>query len=74
MLKHIYTAVYQVIKDLTQGKFQAGNRVFGLKEGALGCAIDKYNKGLIAQNVVDAVEKAKADIISGKLAVTDPTK
>ena len=34
-------------------------------------ALDEFNKALIPQEVIDKVEQAKQDIITGKIKVTD---
>ena len=73
MLKQVDVAVYREIKDVVDGNFKPGNRSFGLGDCALGYTLDKYNKDLIPQNILDAVNKAMDDIISGKLVVQDPT-
>jgi len=73
MLKRIDLAVYRAIEDVADGRFKAGVRSLGLSDCGLGYALDEYNKDLIPQNVLDAVNKAMGDIISGKLVVQDPT-
>lgn len=71
MMKRIDNAVYSVIKDEVQGKFQGGVHVYGLENKGVDYALDEYNKSLIPQDVIDKVEQAKRDIIAGKIKVTD---
>ena len=71
MIKRIDTAVYEVINDETQGKFQGGVHIYGLENKGVDYALDEYNKALIPQEVIEKVEKAKQDIIAGKIKVTD---
>lgn len=71
MIKRIDTAVYEVIKDETEGHFQGGVHVYGLENKGVDYALDEYNKALIPQDVIEKVEKAKQDIIAGKIKVTD---
>jgi basic membrane protein A len=72
MLKRVDNAVYALIKDVKDDKFKGGPRVFGLKDGGVGYAVDQYNKALISSAQVAKVEGVKAQIISGKIKV--PTK
>ncbi|TIT93809.1 MAG: BMP family ABC transporter substrate-binding protein, partial [Mesorhizobium sp.] len=45
----------------------------GLKEGGVDYAMDDNNKALVTDEMKAAVEKAKADIIAGKVQVHDYT-
>ncbi|THF88257.1 BMP family ABC transporter substrate-binding protein [Deinococcus sp. KSM4-11] len=72
MLKRVDNAVYSLISDVKNNKFKGGQKVFGLKEGGVGYAVDQYNKALISSAQVLKVEAAKAKIISGAIKV--PTK
>ncbi|MDX2031427.1 MAG: BMP family ABC transporter substrate-binding protein [Blastocatellia bacterium] len=71
MLKRIDNAVYSIIKDEIEGKFQGGVHIYGLDNDGVGYAIDEHNKHLIPQSVIEKVEQAKKDIIAGKIKVTD---
>jgi len=71
MLKRIDNAVYNIVKDEVEGKFQGGVHVYGLENDGVGYAVDEYNKHLIPQHVIDKVEQARKDIIAGKIKVTD---
>jgi basic membrane protein A len=71
MVKRIDNAVYQIIQDRVQGKFKGGIHVYGLDNGGIGYAMDKYNAGLIPDSVIAEVEAAKAKIIRGEIKVTD---
>jgi basic membrane protein A len=71
MLKRIDNAVYSIVKDEVEGKFQGGVHVYGLENDGIGYAIDDYNRHLIPALVIDKVEEARRDIISGKIKVTD---
>jgi basic membrane protein A len=71
MLKRIDNAVYSIVKDEVEGKFQGGVHIYGLENDGVGYAIDQHNKHLIPQSVIDMVEQAKKDIIAGKIKVTD---
>ncbi|MBL8172441.1 MAG: BMP family ABC transporter substrate-binding protein [Acidobacteria bacterium] len=71
MLKRIDNAVYSIVKDEVEGKFQGGVHIYGLENDGVGYALDEYNKHLIPQHVIEKVEQAKQDIIAGKIKVTD---
>lgn len=74
MLKRVDNAVYQVIRNVVDGEFKGGRKVFGLENDGIGYAIDKYNRDLIPRSVIQAVERAKKDILAGKIRVPDYTK
>ena len=71
MLKHVDVAVYDAFKDAAAGKFTGGVQALGLAEGGVGWALDKDNKALITPDMKAAVDKATADIKSGKVQVHD---
>ena len=71
MVKRVDNAVYQIIADLVQGKFQGGIHVYGLEDGGIGYAMDQYNEKLVPPAVLAEVEAAKAKIIKGQIKVTD---
>lgn len=71
MLKRVDVAVYNAFNDAKNDSFTYGFNVLGLKEGGVDYAMDDNNKPLVSQEMVDAVEKAKADIISGAVSVHD---
>ena len=71
MLKRIDNAVYSIVKDEVDGKFQGGLHVYGLDNEGVGYALDQYNEHLIPPSVIEKVEQAKKEIIAGKIKVTD---
>jgi basic membrane protein A len=71
MLKRVDVAVYNVMKDGKDGTFKAGIKELGLAEDGVGYAMDENNKPLVTEDMVAAVEKAKADIVSGAIKVHD---
>lgn len=67
-VKGITSATYLTIKDIVDGKFVGGNnRVFGINEGATGIAPYHNWNSIIPSAVKDAVDKAIADLKSGKI-------
>ncbi len=71
MVKRVDNAVYQIIGDLVNRRFQGGIHVYGLPDGGIGYAMDQYNEKLISPLVIQDVEAAKAKIIRGEITVTD---
>lgn len=71
MVKRVDNAVYQIIEDKLAGRFEGGFHVYGLENEGVGYALDEHNRDLIPQKVLDEVERAKADIIAGRIEVTD---
>lgn len=71
MIKRVDNAVYDVVKEVSEGRFAGGFHVFGLDKDGVGYAMDDYNKALIPQDVLDKVEIAKQRIVAGEIKVTD---
>jgi basic membrane protein A len=80
MLKQVDVAVYLTIKDLLDGKFQAGVRVFGLGDTVqidgqtyhgVYYALDEYNKDLVSQQMIKRVTEAEKKILSGAIKVPE---
>jgi basic membrane protein A len=71
MVKRVDNAVYDVVKEVTEGKFEGGFHVFGLDKDGVAYAMDNNNKVLIPDDVIQRVEQAKSKIIAGDIKVTD---
>ncbi len=71
MLKRVDVAVYNAFKDAQDDKFTYGFNVLGLAENGVDYAMDENNAPLVSQDMRDAVEQAKSDIIEGKIVVHD---
>ncbi|WP_316898162.1 BMP family ABC transporter substrate-binding protein [Pseudodesulfovibrio indicus] len=71
MVKRVDLAVASAMDNALNGTWKPGVRVLGLAEGGVDYALDKYNAALISDEMKLRVEAAKADIIAGKLKVTD---
>jgi basic membrane protein A and related proteins len=66
MVKRVDVAVANSFKQ-----HKPGVTSLGLKEGGVDYAIDKNNEKLVSAEMKAKVDAAKADIISGKIKVTD---
>jgi basic membrane protein A len=71
MVKRVDNAVYQIVKDRVEGKFQGGVHVYGLETDGVAYALDKNNEQLITPDILKEVDAAKQKIIDGEIQVTD---
>ena len=71
MLKRVDVAAYNTMKDAMSGNFDTGVQVLGLAEGGVDWALDDNNAKLISAEMKAAIDKAKAEIIAGKINVHD---
>lgn len=71
MVKRVDNAVYNLVKDVVDGKFQSGFHVFGLESDGVGYAMDQNNQDLISPEIIAEVEAARKKIIAGQIKVTD---
>lgn len=71
MIKRVDLAVYNAMNDVKNDKFEPGILALGVAEDGVGYALDEHNASLVTEDMKAAVEKAKADIISGAIKVHD---
>jgi basic membrane protein A len=71
MVKRVDNAVYDVVKEVLEGKFNGGFHVFGLDKDGVAYALDDFNKALVPPQVLERVEDAKRKIVAGEIKVTD---
>ena len=71
MVKRVDNAVYDVVKEILDGKFSGGFHVFGLDKDGVAYAMDANNDGLIPPEVIQRVEEARGKIVAGEIKVTD---
>ncbi|MBB5233008.1 BMP family lipoprotein [Deinococcus budaensis] len=70
MLKRVDNAVYTVVKDVAEGRpWRSGDRSFGLSNGGVGLAVDRYNQALIPPVLQANLDKIQALIVGGTLQV-----
>lgn len=69
MVKRVDVTVYDAFKDAMNGEFTYGVQNVGLAEDAVGYAVDEHNEDLLTEEMVAAVEDAKAKIIAGEIEV-----
>ncbi|MEZ5344461.1 MAG: BMP family ABC transporter substrate-binding protein [Pyrinomonadaceae bacterium] len=71
MVKRVDNAVYDVVKEVKNGKFVSGFHVFGLDKNGVAYSLDEYNRNLIPKDVIEKVEESKRKIVAGEIKVTD---
>ena len=71
MVKRVDNAVYDAFTAATNGELETGVTVMGLDNEGVGFAMDDNNAELVTEEMVAAVEEAKAKIISGEIEVHD---
>ena len=70
-IKRVDVAVYTAFLEAKNGTWRAGPRALGLAENGVDYSLDDYNRPLIPPALEQRLNQAKADIISGKLAVPE---
>src|SRR5881398_1925114 len=71
MVKRVDNAVYDIVKDVVNHRFQGGFHVFGLDTEGVGYVMDKYNQSLLAPQTMQAAEEAKTKIVEKQITVVD---
>ena len=71
MVKRVDVAAYNSFNTAHKGGWTPGIQNLGLAEGGVDYAMDEHNAKLVSSEMKSAVDKAKADIIAGKLKVHD---
>jgi basic membrane protein A and related proteins len=71
MVKRVDNAVYDIVNDVKNKRFQGGVHVFGLDKDGVAFSLDQYNQPLIAPAILQEVEAARQKIIRGEIQVTD---
>ena len=71
MLKKVDVAVEEAMTDAANGEFTTGVEVLGLAEGGVDLAMDDNNQPLVSEEMMAAIEDARAKIVSGEVEVHD---
>ena len=69
MIKRVDNAVFDTIKELSEGRWTGGVRQFGLAEKGVGWVYDERNRAQIPDRVKTVVDSLEAEIIAGRIAV-----
>ena len=70
MLKRVDNAVFEIIKESTQGQFKGGLRTFSLKDQGVDFAMDEHNQSLV-EPYKTQLEAMKQKVIAGQVSVPD---
>ena len=71
MVKRVDVAVYEAFKGARDGTWKGGTQVLGLAEEGVGWAVDEHNRSLVPADMEAAIERARRDIIAGRIEVSD---
>ena len=71
MIKRVDLAVLETFKMAREGLWKSGVRSLGVAESGVGYVIDENNRRLITSDMENRLQQARADIMSGKIKVTD---
>jgi len=63
-MKHVNTTVHIAVGRVAQNRFQPGNHLLGVKEGALG-----YTRSILPQEVILRMEGIRQQILDGKIRI-----
>ncbi|MCO5295469.1 MAG: BMP family ABC transporter substrate-binding protein [Fimbriimonadaceae bacterium] len=69
MIKRVDEAVYQTIKDLRDGAFTPGDKIYDLKAGGVGLSEMRFTKEAIGPEKLAQVQAISDKIASGELKV-----
>jgi basic membrane protein A len=71
MIKRVDLAVYDALRTARDGTWKPGRRVIGVAENGVGYTVDQHNRHLITPEMERRLAQARADIVAGKIKVTD---
>jgi basic membrane protein A len=69
MIKRVDRAVYEIIREVAEGRFRGGVHEYGLKEDAVGYVYDERNSHLWPAGAREKVESLRQDILEGRIQV-----
>jgi basic membrane protein A len=67
MVKRADVSVFETIRDVMDGRFEGGMRVFGVRDGAIDYVHEGPHAALLPPDVVERVEGLRADIAAGRV-------
>jgi basic membrane protein A len=70
-VKRVDVAVFNAFQSARAGTWKAGQLSLGLKEDGVDFALDQYNRALITPAIEARLKQARADIVSGRIKVTE---
>jgi basic membrane protein A len=70
-VKRVDVAVNKAFTDAKNGSWKAGQLMLGLAEEGVDYSLDEHNRKLVTPEMEAKLKQAKADIIAGKLKVSE---
>ena len=70
-VKRVDVATYQAFLDAKNGTWKPGQIVLGLAEQGVDYSYDEFNRAVLTPEMKQKIDAAKADIISGKLKISE---
>ena len=70
-VKRVDVAVYRAFMDAKNGTWKPGRLLLGLAEDGVDYSIDEYNRPLITPEMEARLKQARADIVSGRIKVSE---
>src|SRR6476660_6896000 len=71
MVKRVDNAVYDIVEDVVNQRFQGGFHVFGLDTEGVGYVMDNNNQTIVTPQMKQAADDARKKIVSGDIKVVD---
>ncbi len=74
MLKRVDVAIYEVVKELTQGRFEPSVTKFNVENNGVGLTNFEFTRNDIGEENIAKVEEIKKAIINGEVIVAEKIK
>jgi basic membrane protein A len=69
MLKRVDVAVHEICREVAEDRFRAGLHSLGVREGAIGWALDEHNRSLVSAEDEAALRAMERRISEGVLVI-----
>lgn len=69
MIKRADVAVYDVVREVVEGRWRPGSRVFGLAEGGVDWVHEGPHAASLPRDVVGEVERLRGEVVAGRVRV-----
>lgn len=69
MMKRVDVAIFETIRDLKEGKFSSGTKIYDLKVDGVGLSPMTHTKELIGAENLAKIEEIKQKIVAGEITV-----
>ena len=69
-MKNFGNVVFSTFEDIVNGTFVPGEtKVYGLKEGGVGLAIDEYTEEILPAEIIEEIRAIEDKIRAGELTI-----